>query len=86
MEEKNLKQKLGVASSQNPDKISLMIKGILTMVFMAAPLMGLDLSEIGIEGATEIIVNVIFAVVALVGLITAVVGGLRKKKLGRWQS
>lgn len=67
-------------SSVDPDKISLLFKGLASVVV----LFGLDATVVTNLGSA--IVNIITDIGILVAAVTAVIGAARKVQVGRWSA
>lgn len=90
---KNWRQRLGVASSADANKISLTVKAILVFVVTVIGMTGvvdvdaiMSAAGLSVDSIVAIIVNVVVAVGAAASALTALYGAWRKRKLGRWQA
>jgi hypothetical protein len=85
-----------ITSSADPQRTSLMIKGVLTigggkLLAVLTALCGLGMICLGIDAnwlqqCIELITQIVLGVFYLIGASVALVGLIRKVKLGRWSS
>jgi len=92
MEDKNLKQKMGIASSADPTKISLMIRAGIVMITLLGGFFGFDLDDVLMEAniteenLNSVIMAVILALGGMASMATAIYGAVRKVMLHKWQA
>lgn len=70
-------------SSQDPTKISLMVKGLL-MAMAPILMVVFGLTEADFNGIVDALVKLVFVATSLVAAIQVAYGAIRKVRLGRW--